>query len=103
MKLKDLAQVIRSKNAGPFWLTIDIMFEEKDTYERVKATGVLNARLMGELYSVPEENVRFFEYDPAYSFKASILRTLPGGSIGDSDVWGAQQHAPLLEINIPAL
>lgn len=101
MKLKEIAKVIRSKNAGPFCVTFDIMFSDRETYEKVKGTRVINRKLISSLYDVPEEKVQFFEYDPAYSFKASVPRKVFSGDIGDGDMYGAQQHAPLLDVDIP--
>jgi hypothetical protein len=100
-KLKDLAAVIRSKNAGAFQLTLDMMFKERDLYERVKRTGVLNRELIAELYKTPVDDVIFTEYDAAYSFKATIPRAVPSGDFGDSDLAGCQQHSPLLDVAIP--
>lgn len=101
MKLKDIAKVIRSKNAGPFYVTLDVMFSDVTTYQKVKATGALNAELIASLYNVETDQVRFFEYDPAYSFKATIPRRIVSGDFGDTDSYGAQQHAPLLDVEIP--
>lgn len=100
-KLNELASVIRSKNAGPFFLTFDIIFAERETYERVKATGVINTRTFSELYRIPEDHIEFYDYPPAFAFKFSIKRPLACGDIGDSDIYGAQQHAPLLKLEIP--
>ena len=44
-RLIELARVIRSKNAGPFELTFDIMFADAEIYERVKRSGVISAEL----------------------------------------------------------
>ncbi len=101
-KLTELARVIRSKNAGPFELTFDIMFRDAETYERVKRSGVLSRELFAELYRIPVERVlNFCFFDQAYAVKATIARPLSSGTAGDSDVFGAQQHAPLLEIDVP--
>ena len=98
----DLASVIRSKNAGPFELTFDIIFKDKETYEKVKKTKVITKELIAKLYHVPIEKVLYFvEFDPANAIKATIVRPVDSGSIGETDVYGAQQHAPLLEIKIP--
>jgi hypothetical protein len=101
LKLKEIAKVIRSKNAGPFTVTLDIMFADKETYEKVKSTGALNKNVIAKLYNMKDEEVRFFECDSAMSFKASIQRKIFSGEIGDFDIYGAQQHAPLLDIEIP--
>jgi len=100
--LSDLALVIRSKNAGPFELTFDIIFKDRATYDLVKRSGVITKQLIAKLYSVPLEEVLYFvEFDAANAIKATIVRPVDSGSIGETDVYGAQQHAPLLEIKIP--
>ncbi len=101
MKLVELAKVIRSKNAGPFSLTLDIMIDNEETYEAIKASGVLSAELIAKLYSVPAEKVAFFVVDNCWSFKATIPLIYPASSMGNIDVYGAQQHAPLYDIEIP--
>ena len=99
-KLKDLATIIRSKNAGAFQLTLDIIFDDQETYQKVKNTGIINKKLFSKLYQVPESEVEFVEYDQAYAFKGTIPRWHGSGDIGDSDIYGAQQHAPLLDVDI---
>ncbi len=99
--LRDIAQIIKSKNAGPFMLTIDVLFEDAARYRQVKATGVLNAALFARLYNVAEADVLFTPYDTALAFKATLPRLVPAGDFGDTDVYGAQQHAPLLDVDIP--
>ena len=101
MKLCEIAKVIRSKNAGAFNLTLDIMFEDKDRFEAVKTTGVLNRELISKLYQVPVEEVEFYISDSALAFKATIPLRIPSGGIGNLDTYGAQQHAPLMGIEIP--
>lgn len=99
--IKDVAKVCKSKNAGPFELTVDVVFDSADTFERVKATGVLGPALFSRLYNVPESQVLFTPYDAAFAFKATFPRLVPAGDFGDTDVYGCQQHAPLLEIDLP--
>ncbi len=100
-KLRDLARLIRSKNAGPFELTFDIMFESSDVYEQVKASGVITADLFGRLYGIPVDSVRVYAYDPAYAYKITVPRPIISGSLGDSDVHGGQQFGPLVDVEIP--
>ncbi|GAA4341505.1 DUF4387 domain-containing protein [Pigmentiphaga soli] len=99
--LRHLAKVCKSKNAGPFEVTLDIMFGDRETYDRVLAAGVLDAALIARLYGVAESDVLFTPYAPALAFKATIPRRVSSGDIGDTDVYGAQQHAPLLDVDIP--
>ena len=99
--LKHVAKVCKSKNAGPFDLTVDVVFEDSETFRRVKATGVLCAGLIARLYDVPERQVLFTPYDAAFAFKATFPRLVPAGDFGDTDVYGCQQHAPLLDVDLP--
>jgi hypothetical protein len=100
MRLGDLADVVRSKNAGIYRLTIDVMFEDAETYEAVKATETLSAELFADMYDIPVEEVQFFEYDPGLAFKITIPVRITSGSPGDSDLRGAQQHAPVFELDV---
>ena len=100
-KLSEIARVIRSKNAGPFEITFDIIFSDRTTYERVKRTGLIGRNLFSRLYRVPEEHCDFLCFDGACAFKCTIPRPIAAGDIGDSDVYGTQQHAPLLTVEVP--
>ena len=100
-RIREIAQVCKSKNAGPFELTIDVVFDNPAMFEKVKRTGVLGPALFARLYGVRAEDVLFTVYDAALAFKATLPRLVPAGDIGDTDVYGAQQHAPLLDVEIP--
>jgi hypothetical protein len=100
-RIRDIAKACKSKNAGPFELTIDVVFDKREMYERVRATGVLKPELFARLYNVEPGDVLFTEYPAGFAFKATLPRLVPSGDIGDTDVYGAQQHAPLLDVEIP--
>lgn len=100
-RIRDIAKACKSKNAGPFELTIDVVFDQRSLYERVRATGVLGPDLFARLYHVRPEDVLFTEYPAGNAFKATIPRLVASGDVGDTDVYGAQQHAPLLDVEIP--
>lgn len=100
--LKDLAKTIRSKNAGVNKITFDIIFRDAANYERVKRSRVLTRERMASLYRIPVERISdFVEYDPAFAIKFTIYRLRPSGSAGDGDIFGAQQYAPLLDLEVP--
>jgi hypothetical protein len=100
--LDSLAKVIRSKNAGPFELTFDIMFDDAAKYERVKQSGAINAQAIAGIYRVRLDDVLVCRpYDPAMAFKVTIRRPVGSGDITDRDVYGCQQHVPLLMIEVP--
>ncbi len=102
MKLGDLAQIVRSKNAGPFELTFDLIFPDPETFRRVRNSGVITKELVARLYGLPSEHVLHLVFVPAArAIKATIVRPVPSGSVGDTDVYGAQQHAPWLDVEVP--
>lgn len=101
-RLADLARVVRSKNAGPFEVTLDLIFPDRETYERVRRTGYFTRERVAALYRIPLDavyDVVFF--DPAFALKLTIARQRAQGSVGESDTYGAQQHAPLLAVELP--
>jgi hypothetical protein len=99
-RLADLARVLRSKNAGALYFTLDVMFEDRATYERVRDSGVLSPERIASLYRVSHNAVAIIPYDVAYAIKITVPRPVPSGDPADSDVYGAQQHAPLLDLEI---
>ncbi|MDH3287195.1 MAG: DUF4387 domain-containing protein [Betaproteobacteria bacterium] len=99
--LARLARLIRSKNAGPFELTFDIMFDDAAKYRRVKESGVLTREAVAACYGLPPERVKFFFCDNALAIKASIPRPVFQGDLADSDGHGGQQYAPLMDIEVP--
>lgn len=101
MLLTECTDVIRSKNAGPYELTFDIMFKTREDFETVCRKGVINRELISRLYRIsPEDVIGIVEFAPAKAIKATIRRPLCSGDLGETDVYGAQQHAPLLGIEI---
>lgn len=100
--LRETARVVRSKNSGPFELTLDIMFRSEAYYRQVKRGRLVTEELIARLYRIPRDRVlRVIYFDPAWAVKIVISRTVASGSPGDTDVYGAQQHGPLLELELP--
>ena len=95
--LKDVANVIRSKNAGPFELTLDILLKEQEMFEKMRAADIINKQTIAQLYQIPVEDVLSIVYFPnAKAIKATIVRPLPSGALGERVVYGAHQHGPLV-------
>lgn len=98
----DLARTIRSKNAGSFMITLEIIFADRSIYEKVKASGVITQRALADAYGLPEEKILdFMFFDPGMGIKANIKRESPSGGPGETDVYGCQQYAPLFALEIP--
>ncbi|OWT64020.1 DUF4387 domain-containing protein [Candidimonas nitroreducens] len=100
--LSSLAKVVRSKNAGPFEVTFDVIFAQRETYEHVRDSGVINETLICRLYKVtPEKIITLGFFDRIQSIKITLPRPRPQGSIGETDMHCCQQHIPLAEVQIP--
>ena len=100
MKLADIAQVVRSKNAGPRRLTLDLMCATDADYRRVVQSPSLSRATIAALYRLPEEAVTVIPYPVGRAIKLVLARPIMAGDPGDRDVYGAQQHAPLLGLDI---
>jgi len=101
-KLSEIAKTIRSKNAGVDLITFDVIFIDRAQYERVKRARVLTRETVAGLYGIPPDRIAdFVEFDPANAIKFTIYRLRPSGSPGDPDIFGSQQYAPLLDIEVP--
>jgi hypothetical protein len=102
--LGELADVFRSKNAGPFSITIDLMFKDTATFERVVASGAITPTAVAARYQLNSELIHIVPFPKAKAIKITLPRlwgTRGAGSPGDRDVYGAQQHAPLLDLPVP--
>jgi len=100
-RLLELCSLIRSKNAGPFWLTFDVVARDRDAYRRIVASGVLNAELFRRLYGVASEDVLIVYHDRAEAVKVSFPRPVRQGDLADTDSYGGQFYAPLIDLEVP--
>ncbi len=100
-KLREIVKVLRSKNAGPFTLTYDILFKDEDQFERAQSSGIFTPEQLSPLLKYPHAEIRVFLFPPAWAIKVVVPRRHSSGSVEDSDVFGCQQHAPLLDLEIP--
>ncbi len=97
----DIAAFVTSKNAGPFLLTLDVVFPDAPSYERFKALGVLDRAAVARLYGIdPADVLAIIEFDPACAVKVTIRRPWSSGALGETDVYGAQQHVPLMQFPV---
>lgn len=98
--LAQTASVIRSKNAGPLTLSFDLMFASRQSFELALASPALTPARIAALYGVPDGDVSVVPYAAAHAIKIAMVRPTVAGSPGDRDVYGAQQHTPLLGIEL---
>ena len=101
-ELWQYTKLIRSKNAGPFELTFDIMFKDEDCFREVVASGKLSPELIAQLYNVDLKRVRYFVIESLLTIKISIPRPVSSGDVNDTDVYGGQFHSPLVRLQVDA-
>ena len=101
-KLWQVTKLIRSKNAGAFELTFDVIFKDQATYEKVRDAKLINAAWFAKTYQLTPEVVTIINYDAASAIKITIPRPTISGDIDDSDVYGGQQYGPLVGLEVPA-
>jgi len=97
IKLFDVAEVIRSKNSGPYELTFDIMFKEQSVFQDFAARNIMTPAVFANLYGIDVSQVMsIIAFAPSKAVKITIRRPMSSGALGEKDVYGAQQHQPLL-------
>ena len=98
MKLFDMAKIIRSKNAGPLFITFDLMFDSREGMEEVARK--LTKEQVAAAYEVPVEQIQIIPYECVDSIKITFPRKHVSGSLDEDDVYGCQQHMPIARIEL---
>lgn len=100
MKLADIAAFVKSNNAGAAYLTFDIGFPDRETFDAAVGSGAINAETVAALYPYAAGNVQIFAFPPANVIKITIPRPTPSGGADERDFDGVQQYAPLLNLEL---
>jgi hypothetical protein len=102
VKLIDLVDFVFSKNAGPFVITFDSCFTDDRGYRAAIASGAFEPDNIAKMLKIDRSRViSVHPYDAARTLKFSITRDISSGTFGDRSVFGSQQWAPLLDVEIP--
>ncbi len=99
--LGDLATQVRSKNAGPFWITIDVFFATDDAYDCAVRSPLTDPQAIGSKYATNPAKVRVFRLPQLRAVKVSLPRPTAQGSLGDRDMHAGQQYVPILDFPVP--
>lgn len=102
--LRDIAKVIRSKNAGPYQITYDVLFDSPHIYNAVKSSGLLSAEVMCRIFD-RSDIVWCGFFDQARAFKVTFPRSRGGmvvasGGYGETDVHGSQAYLSLMRLEL---
>lgn len=99
-KLSEVCRYIRSKNAGPFWITVDISFPDRDSFDRYADSPFLQAPAIGALFMVDSTQVKCFKVPDLAVVKISYPRARPQGGTIERDMHGGQQYIRLLDVEL---
>lgn len=97
-KLIDYTKILRSKNAGPLFITFDLIFNTREDMEYVSER--LTKEDISKAYDVSVEKIDIISYAVVNSIKITFPRKNISGSLEDNDIYGCQQHVPLANILI---
>lgn len=96
--LGSIVKKVRSKNAGPFWLTIDIFCGDRDAFERT--CNGLSTERVSAVFATDPNNIKRFEIPSLNVVKFSLPRPTFQGSVEDRDMHGASWAALLSDVEL---
>jgi hypothetical protein len=99
-RLKDVCRYVRSKNAGPFWVTVDLFFDSTEYYAKYQDDPAITAKTIAAIYGVDATLVKRFAVKSLNMVKISYPRATPQGGVHERDMHSGQQFVPLLELQL---
>ncbi len=99
-RLRDVTRYVRSKNAGPFWITVDIFFDGEASYARYRDDPAISVGAIAALMERDPSSVKRFAVDGLNVVKLSYPRREPQGGVVERDMHGGQQYVPLLDVEL---
>ena len=97
-KLIHYTKILRSKNAGPLFITFDLIFHNNEDMRYVSER--LTKEQIAKAYDIPAEKIDIIIYSVVNSIKITFPRKNISGCLKDTDIYGCQQHIPLANIEL---
>ena len=85
--LSKITKNIRSKNAGPFWVTVDLFFKDKNSF--FYACENISNEKVSNILKIKKNQLKRFEIENLKVIKFSFPRKYIQGSRLDRDMHGA--------------
>jgi hypothetical protein len=99
-KLRDVCRYVRSKNAGPFWVTIDLFFKDAESFRKYHTSEAISADRIAQAYGVDPALVKYFVAENLNVVKISFPRKTPQGGVVERDMHQGQQYVRLLSVEL---
>lgn len=99
-RVRDVCRHVRSKQAGPFWVTVDLFFDGEASYRRYRDSAALSPELFERLYGTDPGLVKRFPVDDLRMVKISYPRPVPQGGAVERDLHSGQQYVRLLDVEL---
>ena len=100
MTVGEKAKFVRSKNAGPFWITMDVFAANSEDYQEIKNSPNMSKEKLGQLFDTDPDLLKLFFMDDLLVIKVSIPRKAPQGARYERDMHAGQQYIPLLDFEL---
>lgn len=94
--VSEVCRHVRSKNAGPFWITLDLFFPDRGSFDVFSESQALQAPAIGALFEVDPNLVKRHPVPQLSVLKISFPRRVPQGGAMERDMHGGQQYVRLL-------
>lgn len=99
-KVSEVCRSVRSKNAGPFWITLDLWFPDRESFDRYSVSPALQPQAIGALYGADPAQIKFFSVPSLHVVKVSYPRAHAQGGVMERDMHGGQQFVRLLDVTL---
>jgi hypothetical protein len=99
-KVKEVCRHVRSKVAGPFWVTTDLMFDNRENYDRYVNSPALSPEAIAAIYHIDPATIQLYPISQLRVLKISYPRRSPQGSVEERDLHSGQQYTYLLNVEL---
>ncbi len=99
-KLSEVCRHVRSKNAGPFWITLDLFFRDQAMFDKHADARELQVPAIAALFDVEAGSIKRFAMPNLLALKISYPRKRPQGGVLERDMHGGQQYLRLLDVEL---
>jgi hypothetical protein len=99
-KLSEVCRHIRSKNAGPYWITVDLFFADEGAFSKYAEASVISPEAIASRFGVAVDQVKRFAVPELAVVKFSYPRPKPQGGAYERDMHGGQQYVRLLDVEL---